>query len=162
MSTKPVICNTSPLIGLSGLNLLSLLRDLYTEVWIPPEVQNEFLAIDESINREVLNNAPWIRIVHLTKQYNLADYRGLDGGEAEVLALAKEHNVRFILLDEKKARRKAKEVGLLVKGTVGILVEAKEKGLINTVAPLIVSLQDNGMHLSDSLITTALQAANEI
>ena len=47
MTDKPVISNTSPLIGLSGINLLSLYRDIYTEVWIPKEVENEFLAIQD-------------------------------------------------------------------------------------------------------------------
>ena len=42
MPIKPVISNNGPLVGLWGLNLLSLLRDLYTEVWIPREVEKEF------------------------------------------------------------------------------------------------------------------------
>ena len=60
MPIQPVISNTSPLIGLLGLNCLPLLRDLYTEVWIPREVEKEFLVVDETFYREVLNKAPWI------------------------------------------------------------------------------------------------------
>ena len=91
MPKKPVISNTSPLIGLWGLNRLSLLRDLYTEVWIPRKVEREFLAVDETIHREALGSAPWIKVVDLTNPQAAAVYVGLDAGEAEVLALADEH-----------------------------------------------------------------------
>ena len=101
MSTKPIICNTSPLIGLSGINLLSLLRDLYTEVWIPREVENEFLAIDETIHREILNNAPWIITVDLADPQKAEAYERIDGGEAEVLDLLKK-KMRVLSLLMKK------------------------------------------------------------
>ncbi len=40
-------------------------------------------------------------------------------------------------------------------GTVGIVLEAKEKGLIDVIKPLLIRLRDNGMHLGESLITLA-------
>ena len=161
MPIQPVISNTTPLIGLSGLNYLPLLRDLYTEVWIPREVEKEFLALDETVYQEVLNSAPWIKVIDLTNPQSAAIYQGIDDGEAEVFALAVEHDARLVLLDENKGRKKAKEIGLTVKGTVGILQEAKEEGLIDVIKPLLIQLRDNGMHLSESLINNALQDAGE-
>ena len=116
MPIKPVISNTSPLVGLFGLNLLSLLRDLYTEVWIPGEVEKEFLEKDSIVRREALKSAPWIKTVDLTNPQTAAVYAGLDNGEAEVLALADEHEARLVLLDERKGRRDAEKIGLTVKG----------------------------------------------
>ena len=139
MPVKPIISNNSPLVSLWGLNLLSLFRDLYTEVWIPREVEREFLGTKKEDRQQALNDAPWIKTVDLTDPQNAAVYQGLDDGEAEVLALAKEHNTRFVLLDEKKARQEAKRIGLIVKGTVGILLEAKKKGLIHMIKPLIIT-----------------------
>ena len=161
MPIQIVISNTSPLIGLSGLNCLHLLRDLYTEVWIPREVENEFLAIDETVYQEVLKSTPWIKVVDLTNPQSATIYQGIDDGEAEVFALAVEHDARLILLDEKKGRRKAKEIGLPVKGIVGILQEAKEEGLVDVIKPLLMQLRDNGIHLSEFLINNALQDAGE-
>ena len=161
MPIKPVISNNSPLVGLFGLNLLSLLKDLYTEVWIPREVEKEFLKKDPIVRREALKNAPWIKTVDLTNPQAAAVYIGLDAGEAEALTLADEHDARLILLDEKIGRREAKKIGLAVKGTAGILLEAKKEGLIDVVEPLLIRLQDNGMHLSERLINKALQAAGE-
>ena len=161
MPIQPVISNTSPLIGLWGLNCLSLLRDLYTEVWIPRAVEKEFLAVDETVYREVLDSAPWIKVVDLTNPQSAAIYQGIDAGEAEVFALATEHDACLVFLDENKGRRKAKEIGLTVKGTVGILLEAKKEGLIDVIKPLLIRLRDNGMYLSESLINNALQDSGE-
>ena len=162
MPIQPVISNTSPLIGLLELNCLPLLRDLYTEVWIPREVEKEFLAVDETDYQEVLISTPWIKVVDLTNPQSATIYQGIDDGEAEVFALAVEHDARLILLDEKKGRQKAKEIGLTVKGVVGVLLEAKEKALIDVIKPLLIQLRDNGIHLSESLINNALQDAGEM
>ena len=161
MPIKPVISNNSPLVGLFGLNLLSLLRDLYTEVWIPRAVEKEFLRKNPIVRREALKNIPWIKTVDLTNPQTAAIYVELDEGEAEILALADEHDARLVLLDEKRGRQAAEEIGLTVKGTVGVLLEAKEKGLIDAIKPLLIALQDNGMYLSESLINKALQRAGE-
>ena len=161
MPIQPVISNTSPLIGLFGINCFSFLRDIYTEVWIPRKVEKEFLAIDEAIHRAALQSAPWIKVVDLANPQSAEVYQDIDAGEAEVLALAVEYDARLVFLDENRGRREAKEIGLTVKGTVGILLEAKEKGLIDVIKPLLTQLRDNGMHLSESLINNALQDADE-
>ena len=161
MPIKPVISNNSPLVGLFGLNLLFLLQDLYTEVWIPRAVEKEFLRKDPIVRQKALENTQWIKTVDLTDPQTVALYVGLDDGEAETLALADEHDASLVLLDEKRGRQAAEEIGLTVKGTVGILMEAKEKGLIDTIKPLLIALQDNGMHLSGSLIDRALRQAGE-
>ena len=161
MPIQPVISNNSPLVGLFGINLLSLLQDLYTEVWIPRKVEKEFLKKDPIVRREALENAPWIKTVDLTDPQTAAVYVELDEGEAEALALAAEHDARLILLDEKVGRQTAEKVGLTVKGIVGVLLEAKEEGLIDVIKPLLIRLQDNGIHLSESLINNALQDAGE-
>ncbi len=162
MPIQPVISNTSPLIGLSGLNCLPLLRDLYTEVWIPREVEKEFLVVDQTFYREVLNKAPWIKVVDVTNSQSATIYQGIDAGEAEVFALAVEHDARLVILDENKGRRRATKVGLKVKGTLGVLLEAKEEGLIVATKPLLIQLRANGMRLSESLINKVLQEAGEI
>ena len=161
MPIQPVISNNSPLVGLLGLNLLSLLRDLYTEVWIPRKVEKEFLRKDPIVRREALENAPWIKTVDLTDPQTASVHAELDDGEAEALALANEHDARLVLLDEKKGRQKAKKIGLTVKGIAGILLEAKEEGLIDVIKPLLIRLQDNGVYLSESLINNALRDADE-
>lgn len=164
MPPKPIISNNSPLVALLGLDLLSLLRELYTEVWIPEEVKAEFLGTDRMHRQQALNDASWIKTVHLTDVEDVSTYvrSGLDLGEAAVLALAKEHDAQFVIIDELKARQHAARIGLPFGGTLGILLEAKEEGLIDAIKPLLIRLQANGIHLSESLINNALQDANEM
>ncbi len=161
MPTKPVIINNSPLVFLWILNLLPLLRELYTDVWIPEEVQEEFLGTDTIARRSSLNGAPWIRTVSLTDPQSASVYGRLDRGEASVLALAEEHDPHLVIIDEKKAREEAKRIGLPVRGTVGVLLEAKKKGLTDAIKPFLDALRDNGMYLDQSFIDDVLQFAGE-
>lgn len=161
MLTKPVVINNSPLVFLWILNLFPLLRELYTDVWIPEAVQEEFLGTDTIARRSSLNGAPWVRTVSLTDPQSASVYGRLDRGEASVLALAKEHDAHLIIIDEKKAREEAKRIGLPVRGTLGVLLEAKKKGLIDAIKPLLDALRDNGMYLEQSLIDDVLQLAGE-
>jgi predicted nucleic acid-binding protein len=143
------------------LNLLPLLQELYTDVWIPEDVQEEFLRTETMARRSSLDNAPWIRTVSLADPQSTSVYGRLDQGEASVLALAKEHDAHLVIIDEKKAREEAKQIGLPVKGTVGVLLEAKKKGLIDAIKPLLETLHDNGMYLEQSFIDDVLQLAEE-
>ena len=114
MPEKPVISNTSPLVCLWGLDLLYLLRELYTEVWIPEEVAKEFSATALTDRQAALDNSPWIRTVRLRKSLSKPSISGIDAGEAAVLALAEEYPPQIILLDDLDARRYAKSIGLPV------------------------------------------------
>ena len=100
------------------------------------EVQEEFLGTETTLRRSSLNNAPWIKTVSLTNPQSTSAYGSLDQGEASVLALAKEHDAHLVIIDEKKAREEAKRIELPVKGTVGVLLEAKKKGLIDAIGRL--------------------------
>ncbi len=162
MPTKPVISNNSPLVALWYLGRLSLLRDLYTEVWIPREVEKEFLGTEKKPRQEALNNASWIKTIDLTDSEKASVYNRLDSGEAAVLALAIEREARLVIIDEKKARREVLKIGFPFKGTVGILLEAKEAGLIDEIKPLLILLEENGIYLDKSLIAYALREAGEV
>ncbi|MDE2698440.1 MAG: DUF3368 domain-containing protein [Gemmatimonadota bacterium] len=161
MPKKPVIVNNTPLIALWELNYLFLFRELYTEVWIPQAVEDEFIATEQIGRRAALNNAPYIKTVPLSHPQSALAYTGLHQGEASVLALAEEHDARLVIIDERKARRYAQRIGLPLTGTIGVLLLAKKEGLIDAIKPLLTTLHDNGLYLSVSLIDKALQLADE-
>jgi predicted nucleic acid-binding protein len=86
----------------------------------------------------------------------------LDSGEAEAIALAMSLGPRIpVVLDDLRARRVAEEIGLVVTGTAGILVQAKGMGLIPAFGPMLTELRAVGLYLSDSAIERLLQLANE-
>lgn len=91
----------------------------------------------------------------------IANNTGLDRGEAEVLALAVEHEARLVIIDEHNGRQYARRLGLPLTGTLGVLLLAKEKNLITAVSPLVQQLQDNGLYLAPGLVNKVLMLAGE-
>ena len=89
--------------------------------------------------------------------------RDLDRGEAETIALALQLDADLVLLDESEGRHAAQRLGLRVVGVVGILLEAKARGALESVRPHLDALrQEAGFYLDVSLIQHALALANEI
>lgn len=161
MPDRPVVLNNTPLVALWTIGRLDLLRDLYQEVLIPQEVEDEFLATDESTRGQALENAPWVKIVQLSRPRRAVAYVGLDPGEAAVLAVAEERDARLVVIDEKKARRFAERMGIPMTGTLGVLILAKEAGLLDSIAGPLTRLKEAGLFLSQDLVRQALRLAGE-
>ncbi|GHU61310.1 hypothetical protein FACS189445_3190 [Spirochaetia bacterium] len=85
----------------------------------------------------------------------------LDDGEAETLILAKEQAADLVIIDEKLGRQYAKHLDLELTGTIGVLLNAKDLGLIPAVGPLLQQLQENQSWISVNLVETALKIAGE-
>ncbi|MCP4396678.1 MAG: DUF3368 domain-containing protein [bacterium] len=108
-----------------------------------------------------MQKADWIKSTPLNNPRQALVYVGLDRGETEVLALADELSARLIVMDERKGRRYAKRLGLPLTGTLGILLAAKDKGLIPAVSPLIHEFLENGLYLSPEIVSKVLEIAGE-
>lgn len=161
MPGGPVVLNNTPLAALWAIGRLDLLRDLFGEVLIPEAVRVEFLARDSGDRVRALEGAPWIRSVEVSQPKRVLAFAGLDRGEAEALALAEEHEARLVVLDERKARRYAERIGIAKTGTLGILLLAKEKGLIDSLRVWVERLKEAGLHLADDLIQKVLEVGGE-
>ena len=85
---------------------------------------------------------------------------GLGAGESAAIGRALEIGA-LLLADDRAARRHARESGLVVIGTVGVLIRAKRIGSIAAVLPLIERLRASGHRLSDETVNAALDAAGE-
>ncbi len=161
MPDRPVVLNNTPLVAFWALGRLDILRDLFQEVLIPQAVEDEFLAFEGSSRRQALEDAPWVRSVVLSYPRRARAYAGLDRGEAEVLALAEERDARLVVLDERKGRRYAERMGLPLTGTLGVLLLAKEAGLVESVSVCVSKLQEAGLFLSRELVQRTLEIAGE-
>jgi predicted nucleic acid-binding protein len=161
-SRRIVVVNATPLIALTLIDRLDLLQALYGQVTIPGAVQGEVLAGGREGRAAVdVSRLPWVRVVRL-QDATLADLLvDLDRGEAEVLALALEMRADLVILDERLARRHAQRLGLLLTGTLGVLLGAKQRGLISQVAPLLDQLRQSGIWLNEAVVSEALRLAEE-
>ncbi|WP_258083772.1 DUF3368 domain-containing protein [Thermococcus thermotolerans] len=147
-----VVSNTSPLIGLSNIGKLEILRELFGEVFVPPAVVREF---GETLPEWVVVKHPGDRPLVTALSKLLGD------DESEAMALALELGADFLILDDLKARKIAKELGINVIGTAGILLLAKKRGVVEEVKPLLRELVEKGFRIADSVIEVILRAAGE-
>ena len=85
-----------------------------------------------------------------------------DRGEAEVIALAQEMEAGLVIIDERLARRHAKRLGLSLTGTLGVLLKAKQLGLVEAISPLVDQLRQGGIRLSDVVVAEVLRLAEEL
>jgi len=75
--------------------------------------------------------------------------------------LAEERGARLVIIDERKGRRYANRLGILLTGTLGVLLLAKERGLIALLAPLLDELHNAGLYLDPALVDQVLVLAGE-
>jgi predicted nucleic acid-binding protein len=150
------------LIGLAQVGLEMLPFQLYPEVIIPSTVRDELLAKPTADHSRLVAVLQHARIHQCQSPPDALLVAELDDGEAEVIAAARELGLGNVLIDERKARRIAARIYQLhVKGTAGLLVDAKKEGIIFRVAPYLDGMIQAGYFLGPSLVEACLKAANE-
>jgi uncharacterized protein len=159
-----VVSDASPIIGLSAVDKLDLLRQLYGKVLIPESVAREIAAGGQGRpGAAELEIADWMEVrpagdLFLARALD----REIDRGEAEAIALAVDLQADLLLADERRARRVAERLGLPVVGVLGVLIEGKQKGFISAVQPILDDLLANaGFRISPRLYSLVIRVAEE-
>ena len=158
---RKVISNTTPILSLLKIDKLNILYELYGSVSIPQAVFDEIESGNEKEFYTDLSKIPWISIESIRVPNPKLYLFDLDAGEAEVLILAKEQKADLVILDEIMGRRYAKYLGLNLTGTLGVLLKAKEQGLIEAISPLLYELTQKSSWLNPKLISDVLKLAGE-
>ena len=131
-----VVSNTSPLNYLVLIDYQEILPALFGHVLIPEAVWHELRspAAPQPVKAFLETWPSWLerRIVSQVPQ----DLQQLDPGEQEAIALAQSEGASLILLDEKKGRQMARDLGFVVTGTLGVLDLAARRGLVDLVDAL--------------------------
>lgn len=160
-----VVSNASPLIGLSSIKELNLLKDLFNGITISTAVYDEVVVEGKNRagSREVEQACgDWIKVLPVENKAGVDILLAvLDRGEAETIVLAQELNFELVLLDNREARIFAKRIGLNILGTVGVLQLAWEKGLIKDPVKKLESLRNKGFWLSYQLIYEVRKRVSE-
>ena len=159
-SLKIVVSDAGPLISLGRLDLLALLPALFAQVQVPQQVLDECLEKPGNLDTDRIQAAVqrgWLEVCDVSP---LADISDLGLGERAAIARALEIGAG-LLADDQGARQLARSRGLVVVGTLGVLVKAKYSGRLALIAPLIEQLRNTGQRLSHAAVADALAAAGE-
>ena len=159
---RDVVTNTSPLLYLHQLGLISLLPDLYERVVVPTAVVGELeegARLGYSVpSPEAL---PWVDVQAAPMAELLALVTDLGPGERAAIAIARARRSDLLLLDDGLARRHARLLGLRISGTLGVLLRAKQEGLIPSVGPRVAELERLGFRLAAETREAVLRLAGE-
>ena len=105
---------------------------------------------------------PWIAVRPLQHPIGTKIlHASLGAGESEAIALAIEVGADLTLLDDKAARRLAMVLGLPILGILGLLLRAKEMGLIKEIHPRLDALRTLPFHIAPKLFEAVLKDAGE-
>ena len=152
MQSKLIISDRSCFITLSNIGELSLLRLLYKQIVTTTEIAQEF---GESL-------PDWVEIIAVSDKakQELLEMQ-VDKGEASAIALALESENPFLIIDDYKARKLAQNLKLNHTGTIGVIIAAKQKGIINSIKPILEKIKETNFRISTDLELQALIKAKE-
>lgn len=159
-----VVSDTTPISSLYQIGRLELFPRLFKKIIIPDAVYNEILELEKKgFNIDEITSADWIE-VKKPESSDLVEtlLNDLDYGESEAIALAKELNADFLLIDERKGRQIAESLGINIIGLIGMLIEAKKKGIIPNIKVLLDKLKSAGFWIRDDLYNAILKESGEI
>jgi len=103
---RKAICNTGPIVALSMIDRIDILRHLF-----------EFIAVPETVHKEILEGGAtnaglanyrkvkWIKVITLSNPVDPLLRTSLDAGEAAVIGLARELSLTLSWLMNAKPER---------------------------------------------------------
>ncbi|NDJ22147.1 DUF3368 domain-containing protein [Nostoc sp. B(2019)] len=161
MAELPAI-NTSPLIFLTKGGFLDLLQVISSSVIVPLAVAAEIQAYGSTdVTAVALNNTDWLVVQETPPTPNVIQSWDLGLGESAVLTWGYINLGTEVILDDLAARRCAATLGIPSRGTLGIVITAKQRGVIPAARPVLEQLRLCGMYLSDRVINQALALVGE-
>lgn len=150
-----VVADTSPINYLLLINQINLLPRLFQQIIIPDVVRDEMFDPDASpiLQQWIVNPPSWLTVQ--TVPIIDTTLSSLDPGEQAAITLAQTLAADLLIIDERRGRQIAEERGLAIIGTLGILDDAADQGLIN-LSEVIAQLQQTNFRVSRRIIQALL------
>lgn len=147
-----IITDTSCFITLDKIGAFDILHQAFKNIVTTPEIQREFGS----------ELPQWIEIRPVQDTTLQEVFREtVDPGEASAIALAMETSNAILIIDDLKGRKLASKMALNFMGTLGLLVKAKEYGVIPAIKPYIEKIQNTDFRISSSLVNLVLERTGE-
>ena len=152
MRVKPIISDASCFIALANIGELDILQLVYGQIVTTPEIAKEF---GEDL-------PDWVEIISVSNKERQEIFEEkIDKGEASAIALALESENPLLVLDDSRARKFAKKLRLDHIGTIGVILAAKQKGVIPAIKPLLEKIKQTNFRLTPELEFQMLTQARE-
>ena len=162
MLVEKVIINASPFIILCKSDLIGLLPKLFNEIYMPESVSIEIIEGKDIATKKIHDfRKTWLKVIPVEVSDDILVWN-LGDGETGVLSFALKNSSEFTaLLDDRAARRCAETFGIKTLGTVGILILAKRRNLLEDISVELEKLKNAGLWLSDEIFNKALKLSEE-
>lgn len=147
-----IVSDTTSLIVLEKLDSLHLLCELFNKVLIPSVVMNEMKVGSSEIYAK-FQEFDCLDVIDVASSKRLNSLMSvLDAGEANAIELAVDLKLPLII-DERKGRQVAKQLGVKVTGFAGLLIQATRQNILpaEEAAALLDKAIENGLRLSEKL-----------
>ncbi len=153
-----VISNTSPLCYLLLIDQIDILPQLFGKLIIPEAVCRELsdTGAPEVVRQWFTHPPAWLQIVAVSAVSDAALAR-LHPGEQDAILLAEQCSADLVLLDEKAARKAARERGLNVTGLLGVLDRAATVGIIENFPRVIARLNATNFRIAPRVLKSLLE-----
>lgn len=155
-----VVADASPLVTLAICDCLNVLETLFGEVRVSQTVFDE-VAFGNKPGADKLAIYLQNKIISINLESYIIGAEMLDKGELTSIALYKHLQADYLLIDEKAGRKVAKINHIKIIGSLGVLIEAKRKGIIPLLKPYVEILHQSKTHFGEDLLTYALTAVGE-
>jgi predicted nucleic acid-binding protein len=150
------VVNASPIIILAKAGYAHLLSALAAEIVVPPAVVDEINAgPPDDPARLWLSDWPLPVAVVSELPAELLAW-DLGAGETAVMAYALAHSGWTAILDDRAARKCARSFAIRVKGTLAVVIMAKQQDLIPSAAAVIRQLRQYNYQIQESIVRDAL------
>lgn len=159
-----VIADAGPLIALSRIEALDLLRDLFGQVLVTEEVRDEALPAAYYPGKAIIAqafDAGWLVCPGPFESSWQPTNPGLDAGARSALAAAVQMPGCLLIIDDRAGRAEAKSHRVAIIGTAAVVGLAKLQGLIPAARPILERLQPAGYFIHPRIIEAVLQDIGE-
>lgn len=85
----------------------------------------------------------------------------LDAGEASAIALSLETDRSILIIDDLKGRKVAERLQLKYSGTLGLLLRAKQAGVLTALRPVLAKMRETNFRFSEVLLDYLIEQAGE-
>ena len=156
------VVDASPLIHLAKGGYLELLRLVGDSVAVPVAVANEIRHRGpQDPTAHALDTTPWLIPTEAPAVPPIIQAWDLGPGESSVLAYAYVNTGSVAIIDDLAARRCAEALGIPLRGTLGLVLIAKKRGVLPAARPVLLKLKQSGMYLSDHVLDQVLALIEE-